>query len=192
MPRARVPELAIIVLAAWLTPAFADQYDDAISKAFPGFRILGASAIELEKDPMARQTYDRVRDRPGLAVGKFDDDELPDFAALIRSAEKKPSQWGGEYHEGHLVVCYGLAGGAYDCVKTNAEPRALRLPFDHYLDKVAPGSRDPRGDQRRSQKRDVDLTTKTDSIGYLRTLGSGDTLYAPRGRTEYTVCILND
>src|SRR5262249_61529434 len=35
MPRARVPELAIIVLAAWLTPAFADQYDDAISKAFP-------------------------------------------------------------------------------------------------------------------------------------------------------------
>ena len=61
------------MFATLLSPALADEYQDAISKAFPGFRILAPSEINLDKD-LDPKIYNKVKDRPELIVGRFNSD----------------------------------------------------------------------------------------------------------------------
>jgi hypothetical protein len=181
-------------------PALADRYDDVISAAFPGFQILGPSEIGLRKEDTSPELYARAKDRPGLAVGNFDGDVRPDFAALIRGGTKKRDPF-SEYYDGYLVVCYGLDGGKFDCVTMTPRPIQIHLPYEFFLATVAPGEYTCFGQRTHDtakpeaqdeQDEEATLTTKHDAIGDFRTLGNGDVMYVYRSRTRYTVCILSD
>lgn len=191
----------VLSFASLLSPALADEYQDVISKAFPGYHILGPSDIRLYKEHMDQKIYDRVKDRPGTAVGKFNPDQLPDFAALIRGTIKKRNTFGNDYYDGYLVVCYGLEAGGFDCVKMSLSPREFHLPLGWYLEKVVPGKHlcrelmkldTQKKESGREGKHEVNITTTTDSIGYFRTLGNGDVMYVHQGKTVYAECILTD
>ena len=138
--------LAPIFLALLISPALADEYQDAIGKAFPGFSILSPSEIQLP-ERMDRKTRDLVKDHPGLVVGRFNSDALPDFAALIRGSRliriagnKADGVMAMSYYEGYLAVCYGLAAGGYRCEKLTTDPMRITKSFDEYLTKEPPGS----------------------------------------------------
>lgn len=190
-----------LLFASLLSPALADEYQDVISKAFPGFQILGPSEIKLNKGEMNQVTYERVKDHPGLVVGKFNLDNFTDFAALIRGPVKKQDPRGRTYYDGYLVVCYGLGDGKFDCLKMSPSPRQFSFPFGWYLEKVAPGKyschvlmeldtqkRESEGDE----KYNANITTRSDSIGYFRTMGNGDIMYVHREKTIFSRCVLSD
>jgi len=142
----KILKFGIAALLAGLTgAAVADEYQDAISKAFPGYQILGPSEIKLDKD-LDPRIYNKVKDRPGLIVGRFNSDQVMDFAALIRgsklihiSEDKANRVWADDYYEGYLVVCLGRAQGGYDCTKLETDPLRIHLPYDGFLEKFSPG-----------------------------------------------------
>jgi len=47
----------------------ADPYQDAIDKAFPGFRIMSPQDIKLYKDEMDNEVYNSVKDHPAWRRG---------------------------------------------------------------------------------------------------------------------------
>lgn len=138
--------LAPILLAVLLSPALADEYQDAVSKAFPGFQILGPSEIKLNKAEMNPKTYEQVKDHPGLVMGKINSDDITDFAALIRADKRKTYIHKDrdkivakfDYYDGYLVVCYGLGSGKYKCEKLNASPMYIREPHSDFVGKIPP------------------------------------------------------
>ncbi len=142
----KILKFGIAALLAGLTgAAVADEYQDAISKAFPGYQILGPSEIKLDKD-LDPRIYNKVKDRPGLIVGRFNSDQVMDFAALIRgsklihiSEDKANRVWADDYYEGYLVVCLRRAQGGYDCTKLETDPLRIHLPYDGFLEKFSPG-----------------------------------------------------
>lgn len=192
----------LFVLASPLV--LADQYQDAIDKAFPGFRIMSPQEIKLYKEEMDKEVYNRVKDHPGLATGKFNADDVVDFAALIRGAEKKIDQMGNPYYDGYFVICYGLTNGGFDCVTMSQRPREYHLPFGWYLTKVSPGEQscivlkqlDTQQKQRtlagQKRQRNVTITTKLDAVGYFRTMGNGDIVYVFQEKTLYSECLVSD
>jgi hypothetical protein len=123
------------------------EYQIAISKAFPGYRILLPSEIILDKEEMGDELYNKVKDSPSLIVGKFNDDNIEDFAALIRNSishtnigtmeGKVISKY--DFYGGHLVVCYGLDVGQFDCKKLPGIIDEVSLPFNFALNKSDPG-----------------------------------------------------
>ena len=142
----KILKFGIAALLAGLTgAAVADEYQDAISKAFPGYQILGPSEIKLDKD-LDPRIYNKVKDRPGLIVGRFNSDQVMDFAALIRgsklihiSEDKANRVWADDYYEGYLVVCLRRAQGGYDCTKLETDPLHIHLPYNGFLEKFSPG-----------------------------------------------------
>jgi len=122
----------VLLCVSWsvVAPAQADEYQDAIAKAFPGFKILSRTEFtnEIQKT---------VKGNPGLITGRFNDDELVDFAAIIRSESKQKGQLGGEYHRGMFVVCHAMDKQRYACQLLGQ--RAIDLPFFLYLYRVEPG-----------------------------------------------------
>lgn len=135
-----------ILLVGLLTPALADEYQDVIGKAFPGYHILGPSEIRLNKEEMNQETYNQVKDHPGLVVGNFNSDKLMDFAALIRDSTRKtlPEDRSSKrpamvYYDGYLVVCLGRAQGGYECKKMQTDPMYIRVPSYSFLEKISPG-----------------------------------------------------
>jgi len=118
-----------------LPSAIPPEYQDAISKAFPGYQILNPSEISLDKEGMGPELYNQVKASPGLIVGKFNDDNIEDFVALIRSSTTKTYSWSphGKFidknniekydvYAVNLAVCYGLGDGKFDCTK---QPRTF-------------------------------------------------------------------
>ncbi len=133
-------------LAGLTGAAVADEYQNAISKAFPRYQILGPSEIKLDKD-LDPRIYNKVKDRPGLIVGRFNSDEVMDFAALIRGSrlihipeDKANRVRADDYYEGYLVVCLGRAQGGYDCTKLETDPLRIHLPYDGFLERFSPGT----------------------------------------------------
>lgn len=70
----KLTKLAPLLLAISFSPALADEYQDAISKAFPGFQILEPSEIKLEdEDNWDPKIYnERAKASPGVAGGRAD------------------------------------------------------------------------------------------------------------------------
>jgi hypothetical protein len=200
---------AALLLATLLSPALADEYQDAVSKAFPGFQILGPSEIKLNKDGMDPEIYNKVKDHPGLTAGRFNSDKVMDFAALIRGSrlihvpeDKANAVWKAiDYYEGYLVVCLGRAQGGYDCTKMKADPMRILKPHYEFLTKVSPGSqecqlfwkfrppkskRNPNmGGEAGTQQGPDEISFSTDAIGLL---GSGGVIYIPQPRGVYVEC----
>ena len=125
--------------------AIPSEYQDAISKALPGSRILSPSEILLDKEEMGPELYNQVKASPGLIVGKFNDDNIEDFAALVRDSTKKTytrslqGEVVEEFYEAHLVVCYGLGGGEFDCTKIPGVFDSVGRSTDWALNKIGPG-----------------------------------------------------
>src|SRR5882672_7949473 len=94
---------------ACTTGVLADEYQDQIAKAFPGFEILTRSDFTEE----IQQT---VKTNPALVKGRFNSDLLEDFAAIILDRSKQYGQPGaGKYYLGKHVVCHGAGKGRYQC-----------------------------------------------------------------------------
>lgn len=138
--------IVVMLIAAAQGYARADDYQGLIDKAFPGFRILGPSDIALDRGNARADVLARVKERPGLIVGRFNDDNVADFAALIRGGTKKTlpgdplsKRPARDYFDGYLVVCYGAAAGRYDCRKLHASPMPIFSPHRDYLVKISTG-----------------------------------------------------
>jgi hypothetical protein len=138
----RLTALALAFCSCAATPALADEYQDTISKAFPGFSILAPSEFHLDTHVDAK-----VKERPGLVVGRFNPDKLPDFAALIRGSrliripeDKADMVQAMSYYDGYLAVCYGVAAGGYRCEKVTTDPIRITKSFSEYLMKEPPGA----------------------------------------------------
>jgi len=195
-----------ILLVGLHSPALADEYQDAISKAFPGFQILGPSEIKLDKDRIEDpKIYDQVKDRPGLVVGRFNSDKLADFAALIRGSRlihipenRADMVWAEDYYEGYLVVCLGRAQGGYECTKLKTDPMRIRKPHLDFLTKISPGSEmcsilrkfqapKPKRNLNVLEPREgpVEIRFGTDAIGLL---GSDAVIYVSQPRGMYLEC----
>jgi hypothetical protein len=125
----------------------ADEYQSVIAKNFPGFQILSGS----EFDPEIQQT---VKNNPGLIRGFFNDDELMDFAALVRDDVKRKGRSGKDYYRGRLVVCHALDKQDYKCQILGQG--SFFVPFGSYLYRVGPKySCDDDGKPRIRAKRDA-------------------------------------
>ncbi len=88
-----------------------------------------------EFHPEIRKT---VKSNPALIIGRFNNDEVKDFAAIIRSnAREEPSQSGKPHYRGKFVVCHGLGKSGYDCEELGT--RAVYGDLELYLYRVGPG-----------------------------------------------------
>jgi hypothetical protein len=202
----KILKLGIATLLAGLTgAAVADEYQDAISKAFPGFQILGPSEIKLDKD-LDPKVYNKVKDRPELIVGRFNSDQVMDFAALIRGSrlihipeDKANRVRPDDYYEGYLAVCLGRAHGGYECTKLETDPLRVRLPYDGFLEKFSPGiagctslgkifkAPKPRRDLNvlEETESNVDIRFNTDAIALFDSIYF---IYLPQPRGMYRKC----
>ena len=111
-------------------PALADEYQDAIAKAFPGFKILSRTEF-------TKEIQKAVKGNLALITGRFNDDDLMDFAAIIRDDSKQKTHLGGEYYRGMFVVCHATDKQRYACQILGQ--RAIFFPHHIYLVRVAPG-----------------------------------------------------
>ncbi len=172
---------AVVVLCVlWMpvTPAHADEYQDAISKAFPGFKILDRSEFDQEIQKTAKTN-------PALIVGHFNDDALDDFATIIRSEAKQRAQQGEEYYSGKEVVCHMVSQRKYQCQALSELP--IFLPYDSYLRPV-------RSRMVGCYKEDgtkIKIAIKRDGIGYV-VLDKGAGVYIYQLNGSYLNCVTAD
>ena len=74
------------------------------------------------------ELYNKLKDNPGVIVGKFNNDNIEDFVALIRNSITKAYSWSPhgqlidknniekyDVYAVNLAVCYGLGSGKFDC-----------------------------------------------------------------------------
>lgn len=137
--------LAILCLS-WIhliAPAQADEYQDAIAKAFPGFKIMSRTEF-------TREIQKAVKGNPALITGRFNDDELIDFAAIIRDGSKQRTHLGDEYYRGMYVVCHALDKTRYACQTLGT--RAISPPHEWYLYLVESGRLDCYDQQRQKNR----------------------------------------
>jgi hypothetical protein len=206
MARTLWSAVALLPLAA-----HCDVYGNAIGKAFPGFRILAASEISLAREEMKPEAFDRRMANPGIVTGHFNADGIEDFAAIIRSEDRKffadepPDRQ--RMYAGHLVVCFGRGQKTYDCKRIDAGAMRIEIPHHWYLDRVAAGTvrclalksfRIPRAgyDQvdevARAELPFKPLPFSVDALGYFRTRGRGDVLYVARTENTFAECTVSD
>jgi hypothetical protein len=170
--------LVLYVLGMPVTPAHADEYQDVISKAFPGFKIL--SRAEFEKE-----IQESVKSNPALITGRFDDNELEDFAALIRSETKQKSERGSEYYRGMEVVCHAGDKRQYKCQVLGQ--MAISLPHFWYLYRVGTGTVGCYNEDGTKTAR----TVKREAVGWVSPdKGSGVNIHQPDG--SYLNCVTAD
>lgn len=209
-------KLAAILLAILPSAALSDEYQDAISKAFRGFQILGPSEIKLN-ERMNPEIYNQVRAHPGLAVGRFNSDKVMDFAALIRGSQlihipenKADMAKALDYYEGYLVVCLGQAQGGYACTRMQTDPLRILVPHDSFLAKISPRQQhclelkkirppkpkinpnlgfDPKAEPGTPS---VNIKISTDAIGVFETSGVGDLIYIYQPNGMYLECVISD
>ena len=191
-------------------PAEYAKYQDAIGKAFPGFRILSPSEIMLDKKEMGVKLYNKVKSSPGLIVGKFNDDNIGDFAALTRNTTKKSykrtlqGEVLAEFYEAHLVVCYGLGGGKFDCTKIPGVFDSVGRSTDWALSKIGPGKyfchtlqkidlrkhrESYEHDSGYGEKIDVNIAVKTDSISFKTGLSWAGRKYIYQSKIAFLDCL---
>jgi len=170
--------LLLIFCMPSLAPARADEYQEAITKAFPGFQILSRSEFteEIQKS---------VKTHPALVTGRFNDDDVPDFAAIIRAKAIQRGQQGvREHYLGREIICHGSGNRQYRCQVLVEMP--IFLPYAIYLNRVSPGKVECY--QRDGKKADV--TIKRDAVGYEASNVAGVYIYQPDG--SYLNCVTAD
>lgn len=155
--RQLIPVIFALLLSTSLNAGNTDIYQEQITKSFPGFVIMSRTEFTQEIQQM-------LKTHPALIIGKFNQDKIDDFAALIRGTTKKKKTmsdgYSFEYYEIKLVVCQGLGNQKYEC-KEISSTSTPTLPDYRYLIKDAPGkiNCDVHGENY--------LDVKTDSIAWI-------------------------
>jgi len=192
--------MKLLAVFAWLWVvsglATAGEYDDAISVAFPGYRIVQPSERwlpvfpHLPKEP---DVFKKQREAPAVIVGRFNGDEYKDFAAYIldpapkrRTRPSSDDPDGVNVYTGGLVVCFGQEGGRYRCQHPVPQMNEILLPHNWYLEHIPPGKREcrglsrirpwePLGSERRQEYLGEDkiLLITTDALAMWRIDGAG-------------------
>ncbi len=156
--------------------AWADKYQDAVAKAFPGFQILSRSEF-------SQKIQEAVKGNPGLITGRFNDDELEDFAAIIRNdvKQKAPTR---DYYRGMIVVCHALDKERHTCQALTEIP--IFLPYEAYLNRVGPGNVGCfEGDGKKTK-----VKIKRDAVGIETGNTASVSIYQPGG--SYLHCTTAD
>jgi hypothetical protein len=153
----------------------ANKYQKQIDRFFPGFQILGPTEFW--------KFIDDKNVKRSLITGKFNNDELEDFAALIRSKEPvrrgvfHTDKW--DYHDGQVVVCHGAKGEDYQCIKLGEFSYVGGSPS--YLKRRDPG---PVGCW------DRDAIAATDIIEQVTDVAASAFFWQPDG--TYRECVTGD
>jgi hypothetical protein len=199
---------SIVAALGWLlvvcSSANAGEYDEAISAAFPGYRIIQPSERGLSKEDMGVEEYERARKAPAVVAGRFNRDKFNDFAAFIIDPASKrrepPIQpdfpQGYDAYNGALVVCFGRGEGQYRCQTTFAHFNKMLLPHPWYLERITPGKRrclglgrirpwEPLGSKLYAENIGSEKTIRftTDALGVWPALGNagGIMIFQPDG-----------
>lgn len=152
----------VMVIFMLLIPArnaCADIFQDQIARFFPGFVIM--SPYEFKPD-----IQKNLHANPAFIIGKFNDDDIEDFAALIRGQTRRryvTAKGSYDYFDLKLVVCHGSDGRRYTCKELLATVTVL--PEFHYLMKHVPGQIDC------NSKESKESHINTDSIDWKSSLG---------------------
>jgi hypothetical protein len=166
--------------ALWLTclpsVAWADKYQDAVAKAFPGFQILSRSEF-------SQKIQEAAKGNPGLITGRFNDDELEDFAAIIRDDVKQKART-GDYYRGMRVVCHALDNERHTCQALTRMP--IFLPYEAYLNRVGPGTVGCLDDNEKRTK----VKIKRDAVGINTGNTASVSIFQPDG--SYLHCTTAD
>jgi hypothetical protein len=153
--------------------SWADEYQDAITKVFPGFKSLSRSEFSAE-------IQGTVKGNPGLITGRFNDDDLEDFAAIIREIAIRPGEYGArEYYPGKRIICHGLGTGQYRCQVLSETP--IFLPYGTYVSRVSPG---------KVKCGERAVTIKRDAVGFESSNAAVAYIYQPDG--SYRKCVTAD
>ena len=156
--------------------AWADKYQDAIAGAFPGYQILS-------RPEFSQKIQEAVKSNPGLITGRFNDDELEDFAAIIRDDVKQKAPT-GEYYRGMIVVCHALDKEHDTCQALFEMP--IFLPYALHLNRVGPGLVGCIEDDDKKTKAKI----RRDAVGIERRNTASVYIYQPGG--SYLHCTTAD
>lgn len=162
------------------TSVYAESnYQKMIEKSYPGFVILKTTEFKSE--------FIQSKE-PGLIIGKFNDDQLLDFAAMIRAKEKKrygtgPTSY--EYFDGKIVVCHAEKKSDYKCQLISEAP--ISIPQESYLALVKPQKTNCFDDN--GKKKFVNV--KTDAIGWYYPEKGGSHYFHKKDGT-YENCVTSD
>ncbi|MGH9255252.1 MAG: hypothetical protein ACRD3C_11870 [Vicinamibacterales bacterium] len=192
--------------------ATAGEYDDAISAALPGYRIVQPSERWIpvySHLPKAPDVFKKEREAPAVIVGRFNEDEYRDFAAYIldpaakRRTEPLPPSFpdGVDAYSGGLVVCFGQKGGRYRCQRPVPQMDKVLLPHGWYLEHIPPGKLkcrglqrirpwEPLGSERRQEYlgEDKTISITTDALGWWPILGAGGGIMVFQPDGSYLDC----
>ena len=175
--RVVIVSLCAMSSTAWTTGALADEYQDQIAKAFAGFEILARSDFTEQIRTLVKTA------NPALVKGRFNSDQLEDFAAIILDRSAQYGQQGeGKYYLGKYVVCHGAGKGRYQCRILKEE--RIHLPYQNYLQRVSPGKLECTIDKDLNV---AEITLQRDAIRWgAPDGGSGVYIYQPDG--TYSEC----
>ena len=167
------------VLFLSVTAFGATDYQKEIDKQFPGFIALTKS----EFNPEFIKS-----ENPGLITGKFNPDQMKDFAAIVRDKTKKryeARENSYDYYDGKVVSCLGQPKGGYKCQVISKMP--FTIPQQSYLTTATPQKTGCYNDK--GEKDSVDV--KTDAIGwYYPEKGGSHYIYQADG--TYRNCVTSD
>lgn len=176
--------IVTLILSILARAVHADIFQDQITKSFPGFVIMKPFEFELD----IRKNLDT---NPAFIIGKFNQDEFEDFAALIRGTIKRQyiaAKGSYDYFDFKLVVCHGLGGKRYNCKELLTNITVL--PEFHYLMKYPPG----KINCNLHASKDPDV--KTDSIGWMSSIGwaseTSNVRYVYQHDGSYSHCTTDD
>lgn len=170
-----------VFLMAVTTPAgAAEEYQDYVVKAFPSFKILN-------RTDFTEEIQNTVKTNPALVTGRFNNDDLKDFAAIIVDRSKPHGQQAGrKYYHGKYVVCHGAEKDIYRC--QILKEVHIYLPYEWYLYREGPGKVGCIIDQNLTE---AETTLQRDAIGWiLPDRSSGIYVYQPDG--TYSGCLTGD
>jgi hypothetical protein len=140
-----VPDVAVMDTAAFRKLDFlrhtevTEPYAAHIAKAYPGFQL-----VERDQFQSWVTRHYVSRRNPGLITGRFNDDDLEDFAAIIRSHDMVRETQGDieyEFYRMRTVVCHARPQGRYDeCQQLSGDSRVGKGKSRFFLITYSRGS----------------------------------------------------
>jgi len=137
----------------------------------------------LSRSEFSQKIQGAVKGNPGLITGRFNDDELEDFAAIIRNDVKQKAPT-GDYYRGMIVVCHALDEERHTCQVLTEIP--IFLPYEAYLNRAGPGKV---GGCLEGGK-ETEATIKRDAVGIETGNTASVSIYQPGG--SYLHCTTAD
>lgn len=136
----KIPVIQLVVMSVMqffmMHISFAsDDVTNTLNDYYPDYQLVEPALF------FSEIIKDHKGENPALVIGRFNDDDVDDFVALLRSRElkigqiKQPSR---EYFDGKLVVCHGGIDARYNCQVLSDNLR-LSKTYGAYIVKKAPG-----------------------------------------------------